>query len=153
MDPEVGEVSVVPQDLGRVLLNTVANACDATAEKRLEVGEDGSYEPTVWLTTRRGKDEITISIKDKGSGMPPEVVEKIFNPFFTTKPTDEGTGLGLSISNDIIRHHGGGIRVESEPGEFTEMIIQIPSEPVMSVDGDGDQVDVEEEEAEPAGAS
>ena len=147
LDPEVGEVSVVPQDLGRVLLNMVANACDATAEKRLAVGDDDSYEPTMWLTTRRGEDEITISIKDNGSGMPPEVIEKIFNPFFTTKPTDKGTGLGLSISNDIIRHHGGAIRVESQPGEFTEMVIQIPSEPVMSVNSDADQV-----AAEPADA-
>ena len=79
--------------------------------------------------------------------MPPEVIEKIFNPFFTTKPTDKGTGLGLSISNDIIRHHGGAIQVESQPGEFTEMIIQMPSEPVMSVNGDADQV-----AAEPADA-
>ena len=139
LDPEVGEVSVVLQDLGRVFLNMVANACDATAEKRLAAGDDDSYEPTVWLTTRRGKDEITISIKDNGSGMPPEVIEKIFNPFFTTKPTDKGTGLGLSISNDIIRQHGGEIRVESQPGEFTEMIIKIPREPVMSVGGDVDQ--------------
>ena len=139
LDPEVGEVSVVLQDLGRVFLNMVANACDATAEKRLAAGGDDSYEPTVWLTTRRGKDEITISIKDNGSGMPPEVIEKIFNPFFTTKPTDKGTGLGLSISNDIIRQHGGEIRVESQPGEFTEMIIKIPREPVMSVGGDVDQ--------------
>ena len=153
LDPEVGEVPVVPQDLGRVFLNMVANACDATNEKRLTIGDDGSYGPTVWLTTRRGEEEITISIKDNGSGMPPEVVEKIFNPFFTTKPTDKGTGLGLSISNDIIRQHGGAIRVESQPGEFTEMIIQIPSEPVMSLNGDSDQVDVEEEEAEPADAS
>ena len=156
LDPEVGEVSVVPQDLGRVFLNMVANACDATAEKRLGVGEDGSYEPTVRLTTRRGEDEITISIKDNGSGMPPEVIEKIFNPFFTTKPTDKGTGLGLSISNDIIRHHGGAIRVESEPGEFTEMIIQIPSEPVMLVNGDADQGEadeVDEVDAEPADAA
>ena len=152
LDPEVGEVPVVPQDLGRVFLNMVANACDATNEKRLAIGDDGSYGPTVWLTTRRGEEEITISIKDNGSGMPPEVVEKIFNPFFTTKPTDKGTGLGLSISNDIIRQHGGAIRVESQPGEFTEMIIQIPSEPVMSLNGDADQVDVEEE-AEPADAS
>ena len=156
LDPEVGEVSVVPQDLGRVFLNMVANACDATAEKRLGVGEGGSYEPTVRLTTRRGKDEITISIKDNGSGMPPDVIEKIFNPFFTTKPTDKGTGLGLSISNDIIRHHGGAIRVESEPGEFTEMIIQIPSEPVMLVNGDADQGEadeVDEVDAEPADAA
>ena len=79
--------------------------------------------------------------------MPPEVIEKIFIPFFTTKPTDKGTGLGLSISNDIIRHHGGAIQVESQPGEFTEMIIQIPSEPVMSVNGDAHQVPAEAADA------
>ncbi len=88
-----------------------------------------------------------IRIRDNGNGMPPEVVEKIFNPFFTTKPTGQGTGLGLAISNDIVREHGGTIRVETEPGEFTEMIIELPLEPRVkaAVGQDGDKSDDEEE--------
>ena len=82
--------------------------------------------PTVWLRTKRGEEAMEIRIRDNGMGMPPEVAEKIFNPFFTTKPTNKGTGLGLAITTDILRKHGGTIRVESQPGEYTEMIIEIP---------------------------
>ena len=129
LDPAVGELEVIPQDLGRVFVNMVGNACYATNEKRLAALESGeSYFPTLTLTTQRGEENITISIKDNGSGMPPEVAEKIFNPFFTTKPTDQGTGLGLAISSDIVRQHGGVIRVNTEAGEFTEMIIDLPLE-------------------------
>ena len=131
--PDMGEIVVVPQELGRVFLNMVGNSCYATDEKRRSgapAGDDGApYMPTLWLTTRRSDDHAEIIIKDNGSGMPPEVAEKIFNPFFTTKPTDQGTGLGLSMCNDIVRRHGGTISVKSEPGEFTEMTIQIPLEP------------------------
>ena len=141
MDPEVGEIEVIPQDLGRVFLNLVSNACDATNEKRreIEVGangeaayetEDGGpYFPTLWLATRREEDRIEVRVRDNGKGMPPDVIDKIFNPFFTTKPTDRGTGLGLAISNDIIRKHGGSIHVESEAGRFTEMIVELPLTP------------------------
>ena len=141
LDSEVGEVEVIPQDLGRVFLNLVSNACDATDEKRrvIESGagaengyetEDGSrYFPTVWLSTKRGEEHVEVRVKDNGTGMPPEVIEKIFNPFFTTKPTDRGTGLGLAISNDIIRKHGGSINVESEAGQYTEMRVDIPLTP------------------------
>ena len=132
LDPSVGDVEVVPQDLGRVFLNMVSNACHATDERRraVEASEDneGSYMPTLWLTTRREPEHLVVSIRDNGTGMPPHVVEKIFNPFFTTKPTDQGTGLGLALSNDIVREHGGSIRVETEPGEYTEMIVEIPLE-------------------------
>lgn len=131
LDPSVGEVEVVPQDLGRVFLNMVSNACHATDEKRREIvqsGNDETYMPTLWLTTRRGPEQLEVSIKDNGKGIPPDVVDKIFNPFFTTKPTDQGTGLGLALSNDIVREHGGSIRVETEPGEFTEMVVEIPLE-------------------------
>ena len=129
LDPAVGELEVIPQDLGRVFVNMVGNACYATNEKRLAALESGeSYFPTLTLTTQRDDENITISIKDNGSGMPPEVAEKIFNPFFTTKPTDQGTGLGLAISSDIIRQHGGVIRVNTEAGEFTEMVIELPLE-------------------------
>ena len=130
LDPDMGDVDVIPQDLGRVFLNMVGNACYATDEKR-KAGEVDGYEPTISLKTRRGKENIEIRIRDNGSGMPPHVVEKIFNPFFTTKPTGEGTGLGLAMSSDIVREHGGHIQVETEPGEFTEMIIELPLEPPL----------------------
>ncbi len=125
-DPAVGEMEVVPQDLGRVFLNMVGNACDATDEKR-RADSDASYMPTLWLITRRVDDHVEVRIRDNGNGIPPEIADRIFNPFFTTKPTDKGTGLGLAISSDIVRQHGGTIKVESDPGEFTEMIVQIPS--------------------------
>ena len=87
------------------------------------------------MTTRRGSERLEVRIKDNGNGIPPDVVDKIFNPFFTTKPTDQGTGLGLALSNDIVREHGGSIRVETEPGEFTEMVVEIPLEaPVLVVE-------------------
>ena len=125
--------------MGRVFLNMVSNACDATDEKRrsgVKTLEGEYYAPTLWIATRRKEEGIEIRIKDNGSGIPPDVIEKIFNPFFTTKPTDRGTGLGLAMSSDIIRQHGGTIRVESEPGEFTEMIIDLPKEPPPIVEGD-----------------
>ena len=134
-DPNAGEIEVVPQDLGRVFLNMVSNAGDATDEKRraaVEAGTAAGYMPTVQLFTRRGEDQMEIRIRDNGNGMPPEVVEKIFNPFFTTKPTNRGTGLGLAISRDIVRKHGGTIRVDSEPGQFTEMVVQLPLQPVRA---------------------
>ncbi len=134
LDPEMGEIEVIPQDMGRVFLNMVSNACDATDERRraIEQADGGAdYGPTVWLSTRRGEEHAEIRIKDNGTGIPPDVIEKIFNPFFTTKPTDQGTGLGLAMSSDIVRRHGGSIRVESEPGEYTEMIIEIPLAPVV----------------------
>ena len=132
-DPDVGELSVVPQDLGRVFLNMVANACDATAEKRHAEGDGGSWQPTLQLATHRLDSQVEIRIRDNGNGIPQESLEKIFNPFFTTKSTDKGTGLGLAISNDIIRQHGGAIRVDTQPGQFTEMIISLPLE--LIVDG------------------
>ena len=134
-DPEMGELEAIPQELGRVFLNMVSNACYATDEKRRSVaeGNGGSYMPTLLLTTHRGEEQAEIRVRDNGSGIPPDVIEKIFNPFFTTKPTNEGTGLGLAMSNDIVRKHGGAIRVESEPGQFTEMIIELPLTPPSKV--------------------
>ncbi len=129
-DPEAGMIEVVPQDMGRVFLNLVSNACYATDEKRRgDSGSGGRYDPILSMTTRRLDDRIEITVRDNGCGIPPHVVDKIFNPFFTTKPTDEGTGLGLALSNDIVREQGGVIRVESEPGQFTEMIIELPLTP------------------------
>ena len=131
-DDQMGELSVVAQDMGRVFLNMVSNACYATDQRRTAAqdGDNGAgYEPTLWLATRRTPDTVEIRIRDNGGGIPPDVVDKIFNPFFTTKPTDQGTGLGLALSNDIVREHGGAIRVETEPGEFTEMIVELPVRP------------------------
>ncbi len=130
-DPDAGLIEVVPQDLGRVFLNMVGNACYATDEKRRAIEADAgeTYFPTLSLVTRRLDDRIEVRIRDNGNGIPPEVVDKIFNPFFTTKPTDKGTGLGLALSNDIVREHGGTIRVVSEPGEFTEMVVELPLVP------------------------
>ena len=133
LDPEVGALAVVPQDLGRVFLNMVANACDATDEKRRTEGEQqqegGPYVPTLWISSKREAERIVIRIKDNADGMPPEVVEKIFTPFFTTKPAGKGTGLGLAMSADIVREHGGAIEVKTEPGGFTEMVIDLPLHP------------------------
>ena len=129
--PDVGELEVIPQDLGRVFLNMVGNACYATDERRRATAEQ--YFPTLTLKTARDDEHVTIRIRDNGNGMPPEVVEKIFNPFFTTKPTGEGTGLGLAMSSDIVREHGGAIRVKTEPGEFTEMIIALPLNPAEAI--------------------
>ncbi len=153
LDPDAGEIEAIPQDLGRVFLNMVGNACYATDEKRRASMETGSgasdYSPTLLLSTKRTENHVVVRIRDNGNGMPPEVVEKIFNPFFTTKPTGQGTGLGLAISNDIVREHGGTIRVETEPGEFTEMIIELPLEPRVKagVEQNGDKSDDEEERA------
>ena len=137
-DESVGEVDAVPQDLGRVVLNMVSNACHATNERRVS-GEAG-YSPTLKIRTVDAGDRYQIRIRDNGNGIPDEVLEKVFNPFFTTKPTDQGTGLGLALSNDIVREHGGEIRVETAVGEFTEMIVDLPKEAnVESGSGDEDE--------------
>ena len=137
LDDDLGDVEAIPQDLGRTFLNIVGNACQATDEMRRKmaaagVGFDG-YTPTVWLSTRGMDDEVEIRIRDNGPGIPQEIIEKIFNPFFTTKPTNQGTGLGLAITSDIIRQHGGSIVVESEPDQYTEMTITIPRTPPPEV--------------------
>lgn len=130
LDPEMGQIEAIPQDLGRTFLNMVGNACHATHKKRMALvgsGQAGDpYYPTVLLKTRREPSKAIVSIRDNGAGIPPDIIDKIFNPFFTTKPTDEGTGLGLALSNDIIRQHGGTIAVNSEEGEFTEMVMELP---------------------------
>ena len=127
LDPAVGLVPLISEDMGRVFLNMVGNACYATDEKRQSHAQGpNSYVPKLWLRTARKEDAIEIRIRDNGTGIPPDVMDKVFNPFFTTKPADKGTGLGLSHSNDIVRQHGGSITPKSEPGEYTEMVISIP---------------------------
>lgn len=143
LDPNMGEINVVPRDLGRVFLNMVGNACDATDERRRVLQaepQDGEpYMPTLWISTRKGDENVEIRIKDNGGGMPPDVIDKIFNPFFTTKPTDKGTGLGLAISNDIVRQHGGAISVDSKQGEYTEMTIELPLDaPLIEADAENE---------------
>lgn len=126
-DPDAGHVPVIPEDIGRVFLNMVGNACFATDEKRRSLGDgSNSYRPTLSIITARKEHTVEIRIRDNGTGIPANVIEKVFNPFFTTKPADKGTGLGLSLSNDIVRQHGGSITPSSDPGEFTEMTISIP---------------------------
>ena len=131
-DPDMGQVRMIPQDLGRVFVNVVSNAGYATDQKRRELAANGggaaAFMPTVWITTKRGDENAEVRIKDNGDGIPDEVKEKIFQPFYTTKPTGEGTGLGLAMCNDIIRQHGGSIEVDTEPGQYTEMVITIPLE-------------------------
>jgi len=126
LDPTAGEVDVFPQDITRALLNLISNGFYA-ATKRKADGNGGDYEPTLAAATRNLGDRVEITIRDNGIGIPPDVKEKMFNPFFTTKPAGEGTGLGLSISHDIIvKQHGGSVEVDTQPGEFTEIRVILP---------------------------
>jgi signal transduction histidine kinase len=126
LDPAAGEADVFPQDITRALLNLISNGFYA-ATKRSAEAKGGDYEPTLVAATRNLGDRVEIRIRDNGTGIPLEVKEKIFNPFFTTKPAGEGTGLGLSISHDIIvKQHGGSIEVDTQPGKFTEITIILP---------------------------
>jgi signal transduction histidine kinase len=125
-DPTAGEADVFPQDITRVLLNLISNGFYAATQRKAET-DGGDYEPTLAASTKSLGDRVEISIRDNGTGIPPEVKEKIFNPFFTTKPAGEGTGLGLSISHDIVvKQHGGSIEVDTQPGEFTEIRVILP---------------------------
>jgi signal transduction histidine kinase len=124
-DPAAGALDIYPQEIARVFLNLVSNGFYAAA-KRKESAGDG-FEPTLTAATRNLGGRVEIRIRDNGTGIPPEVKEKMFNPFFTTKPPGEGTGLGLSMSHDIVvKQHGGTIDVNTEPGVFTEFIITLP---------------------------
>jgi signal transduction histidine kinase len=113
----------VQQEIGRVLLNLFNNAFYAVNEKKKQQGE--SYEPIVSVNTKKVNDKILISVKDNGNGIPQNIVNKIFQPFFTTKPTGQGTGLGLSLGYDIIKAHGGEIKVEAKQGEGSEFVIHL----------------------------
>jgi signal transduction histidine kinase len=124
-DPAVGVVDGYPQEITRVLLNLISNGFYAATKRKAEAGD--SFEPTLTATTKNLGDKVEIRIRDNGAGIPTEIKEKIFNPFFTTKPPGEGTGLGLSMSHDIIvKQHGGTIDVDTAPGAFTEFRIVLP---------------------------
>jgi len=125
LDPSIGMADVYPQEITRVLLNLISNGFYAATKRKAEVGD--GFEPMLSATTKSLGDKVEIRIRDNGTGIPEDVKEKIFNPFFTTKPAGEGTGLGLSMSHDIIvKQHGGSIDVETEPGLFTEFKIVLP---------------------------
>ena len=123
-DETIGKIEIIPQDIGRVILNLITNAFYATNEKSHQNIE--GYEPTVTVSTKKLDNTIEISVKDNGNGIPQKVIDKIFQPFFTTKPTGQGTGLGLSLSYDIVKVHGGELKVETKEGERSEFIIDLP---------------------------
>ncbi len=128
-DPTVGTIQAVPQDLSRVFLNIVNNACYATHERKKALDEQGQrdYQPTLSVSTKSVADTVEIRVRDNGEGIPQEIRDRIFNPFFTTKPTGQGTGLGLSISHDIVvQQHHGTLDVDSLPGQYTEFVIRLP---------------------------
>jgi signal transduction histidine kinase len=125
-DKNIGMVSVVPQNLSRVFLNIINNACYSTNQKKKELKD--AYFPILQVSTKDLNDKVEIRIRDNGQGIPQEIIDKVFNPFFTTKPAGQGTGLGLSLSFDIIvQEHKGEMRVDSKEGEYAEFIITIPN--------------------------
>jgi signal transduction histidine kinase len=136
LDPAAGMIDLYPQEITRVFLNLISNGFYA-ATKRKEAGDEG-FEPTLSASTKNLGNKVEIRIRDNGTGIPAEVKEKMFNPFFTTKPAGEGTGLGLSMSHDIIvKQHGGKIDVDTEPGAFTEFIITLPRSGVAQTQAGG----------------
>jgi signal transduction histidine kinase len=126
LDPDAGAVDVYPQELTRALLNLISNGFYAAIRRKIEANGE-AFEPVLTAATKNAGNAVEIRIRDNGTGIPPEIRDKIFNPFFTTKPTGEGTGLGLSMTHDIIvKQHGGRIDFETESGSFTEFIITLP---------------------------
>ncbi|MEO7264389.1 MAG: ATP-binding protein, partial [Ferruginibacter sp.] len=134
-DESIGKINIIPQDIGRVILNLLTNAFYAVDDRLRQAQPDNAdvtlslskgYEPTVLISTKKIDNKVLISVKDNGNGIPQKVLDKIFQPFFTTKPTGQGTGLGLSLSYDIIKAHGGEINVETKEREGSEFIIQLP---------------------------
>ncbi|MEO6868435.1 MAG: ATP-binding protein [Ginsengibacter sp.] len=137
-DNSIGKINIIPQDIGKVLLNLYNNAfyacterslCEVSQKPSTDNGTDATenfYKPTVSVETKKYNNKIIIMVRDNGNGIPQKIVDKIFQPFFTTKPTGQGTGLGLSLSYDIVKAHGGEIKVKSKEGKGTEFIIQLP---------------------------
>ncbi len=130
-DNSIGNINIIPQDIGRVILNLITNAFYVVDEKKKLTAQSSqpiAFESTVIVSTKKLNNIIEISVKDNGNGIPPKVFEKIFQPFFTTKPTGQGTGLGLSLSYDIVKAHGGELKVETKEGEGSTFIIQLPNQ-------------------------
>jgi signal transduction histidine kinase len=128
-DNSIGKINVIPQDIGRVLVNLINNAFYA-ASLPSEGGfsdSDSKKNPTVWVSTRKVNGKVEIKVKDNGPGIPQKILDKIFQPFFTTKPTGQGTGLGLSLAYDIVKAHGGELQVVTQDGEGSEFIVQLPA--------------------------
>jgi len=127
-DESIGLINIIPQDIGRVILNLITNAFYAAPLPPEGGFKDPDYihNPTIWLSTKKVGDKVLISVRDNGPGIPQKILDKIFQPFFTTKPTGQGTGLGLSLSYDIVKAHGGELKVETKEGEGSEFIIQLP---------------------------
>jgi signal transduction histidine kinase len=126
LDPNAGAIDLYPQEFTRALLNLISNGFYAAIKRKAETGAE-AFEPVLVVATRNLGKTVEIRIRDNGTGIPPEVQEKMFNPFFTTKPTGEATGLGLSMAHDIIvKQHGGSIDVDTEPRLFTEFKIVLP---------------------------
>ena len=136
-DETIGKINIIPQDIGRVILNLITNAFYAVTEKKQQLakdlssfqnltGQDG-YIPTVSVSTKKSVDKVLISVKDNGNGIPSHIVDKIFQPFFTTKPSGQGTGLGLSLAYDIAKAHGGEIKVNTKENKGTELTIILPA--------------------------
>ena len=124
-DASIGKINVIPQDIGRVILNLLTNAFYVVDEKRKQLGE--SYQPTVSIVTRKIGSEVEIRVIDNGNGIPAKIIDKIFQPFFSTKPTGAGTGLGLSLCYEIVvKGHGGELKVETKEGEGSVFIIHLP---------------------------
>ncbi|HNR07003.1 MAG TPA: ATP-binding protein [Saprospiraceae bacterium] len=123
-DPSLQKISIVPQDIGRVILNLLTNAFDAVKEKKRR--QPDQYEPAVLLRTRKEGNQVILQVKDNGLGIPPSLIDKIFQPFFTTKPSGQGTGLGLSLAYDIVKAHKGELWVESREGEYSEFNLRLP---------------------------
>jgi len=123
-DNRIGKVNIIPQDIGRVILNLINNAFYAVGEKQKQ--NLNGYEPTVAVSTAKLNGKIEIKVKDNGNGIPQKILDKIFQPFFTTKPTGQGTGLGLSLAYDIVKTHGGEMKVETKEGEGAEFSINLP---------------------------
>jgi signal transduction histidine kinase len=136
LDPEAGLIDLYPQEITRVFLNLISNGFYAATKRKEGSGQD--FEPTLSATTKNLGNKVEIRIRDNGTGIPLEVKEKMFNPFFTTKPAGEGTGLGLSMSHDIVvKQHGGKIDVDTEPGAFTEFIITLPRNAAAQIQAGG----------------
>jgi signal transduction histidine kinase len=127
-DQSIGNINITPQDIGRVILNLITNAFYAACQPSREgiPGSDSDKTPTICVSTKKVGGKVLISVKDNGAGIPKKILDKIFQPFFTTKPTGQGTGLGLSLSYDIVKAHGGEIKVETKEEDGSEFIIQLP---------------------------